>query len=99
MSPSRPRRQDSPIVLRNHRAVQDVLHLARRIIEDGAVTHDEAVEFLRWVDEHPEIAIVPPVPLLARRLRTYLSDGVLDTREQDDVLGALRALVGDEGAA
>lgn len=89
-------RSATGIVLPNHRAVQDVLQLANRIIADGGLTAEEARDFVEWVDEHPEIAIVPPVPILARRLRRFLSDGVLDDREQAEVLKALRQLVGQE---
>lgn len=81
-------------VLRNHQAVQEVLQLAKTIISDGVVTVPEANEFLRWVEAHPEIAVVPPVPVLARRLRGFLADGVLDAREQAEVLAALRDLAG-----
>jgi hypothetical protein len=84
--------------LKNHRAVQDVLQLAIRIVHDGRVTLEEARQFIQWVEAHPEIAVVPPVPMLARRLRGFLVDGVLDEREQEEVLTALRELVGHDEA-
>ena len=95
-SDPRDRSPISPSALGNFRALSEVLQLARGIIADGTVTYEEAEQFMRWVAAHPEIAIVPPVPLLARRLRGFLSDGTLDDREQADVLKALRELVGDE---
>jgi hypothetical protein len=93
-------RRDQPALsrsaLRNHQALSEVLQLARGIIDDGTVTREEAEQFMGWVAAHPEIAVVPPVPLLARRLRGFLSDGILDDREHSEVLRALRELVGDE---
>jgi len=58
------------------------------------VTFGEAEELVRWVDEHPGIAGVWPVPILSRRLRTMVEDGKLDHLESAEVLATLQDLVG-----
>jgi hypothetical protein len=73
-----------------------LLRIARRTIEDSVVTFGEAEELVRWVDEHPAIAGVWPVPVLSRRLRAMVEDGTLDHRESAEVLGTLRDLVGQD---
>jgi hypothetical protein len=84
--------------LPTHRALQGLLEMVRQTVADGVVTLGETEELVEWVDQHPEIAGVWPVPTLARRLRILLADGRFDEQERSEMLATLRELVGQDRA-
>jgi hypothetical protein len=84
------------LFLPTHRALHGLLQMARRTIQDSVVTFGEAQDLVRWVDEHPEIAGVWPVPIISRKLRGMVQDGALDERESSEALATLRDLVGQD---
>ena len=81
---------------RRDRSVDELIGICRGFLADGAIVRQEA-EFLRdWVDRHAEFRAEFPFNTLYQRLHDALSDGVLDSDEEADLLDCIVKLVGGE---
>lgn len=83
-------------VIRRNRALQELLALAREVIEDGVVTPDEAVAFSRWIEANPDMTGVPPVNVLVPPLRRIFADQVVTDSERAELLELLSSLAGED---
>jgi len=83
-------------VIRRNRALQELLALAREVIEDGVVTHDEAVAFHRWLQANPDMTGIPPVNALVPPLRRIFADQVVTDSERAELLELLSNLAGED---
>ena len=81
--------------LKRNDALQGLLVLARRVVQDGEVTGEEADEFSRWLAANPDMSGVWPVRDLTRHFRALVADGSLCDRDRTELLGLLRDLVGE----
>lgn len=84
---------------RRDRSTDELIGLCRGILADGSVNISEATFLLDWLERHREFLGVFPFDVLHRRLSEALSDGVLDSDEERDLLEALVGTVGGETAA
>src|SRR5690554_464876 len=78
----------------NERKVDQLIGLCEGILADGSVVQQEA-EFLRnWVATNPELISCWPANVLFERLHEFLADGVLDSSEEQELLGLLMDITG-----
>lgn len=92
----------SPLVAekaRRDRTTDELIGLCRGILADGNVNLSEARFLLDWLERHREFLGVFPFDVLYRRVSDALSDGVLDSDEEKDLLECLVQTVGGESAA
>ncbi|MBY6032167.1 NAD-dependent DNA ligase [Marinobacter daepoensis] len=76
------------------RKVDQLIGLCEGVLADGSVVQQEA-EFLRnWVAKNPELITQWPANVLFARLEEYLEDGVLDSDEEQELLGLLMDITG-----
>lgn len=79
---------------RAERDLSELLGLAKGLLADGRITHDEAVLVAEWVCNHPDAAEQWPVNVLADRLQRIFADAHVDEAERLELAEILTALVG-----
>lgn len=77
------------------RAIDELIGLSRGVIADGVVTQSEAEFLARWLDKNRHIREEWPASVLYSRISEMLSDGVLDTDEQHELLALLSEVTGE----
>lgn len=81
---------------RRDRGVDELIGICRGFLADGAIVKQEADFLLDWVERHAEFRDEFPFNVLYQRLHDALSDGVLDSDEEADLLDCIVKLVGGE---
>lgn len=76
------------------RAIDELVGLCRGVTFDALVTENEAQSLLSWLECNREHATRWPADLIYLRLREMLSDGVLDTEEQAELIDLMRDVTG-----
>jgi hypothetical protein len=84
---------------RRDRTTDELIGLCRGILADGSVNISEARFLLDWLERHREFLGVFPFDVLHRRVYDALSDGVLSSDEESDLLDALSRTIGGESNA
>lgn len=79
---------------RSERSTSELIGMAKAVIVDRAVTHEEVSLLVSWLDANPEAAESYPGNVLARRLERILADDVVDDEELEDLAGMLAELTG-----
>jgi len=77
------------------RAIDELIGLSRGVIADGVVTQEEAEFLARWLDRNRHVRAEWPANVLFSRVNEMLSDGVLDSDEQHELLGLLSDITGE----
>lgn len=80
--------------LRRNQALQEMIRLARAIVVDGEVSDLEAKMFRSWLDRHPDLSGVFPVPELTGILKNVFADGVLSAAEREQLKELLERFSG-----
>lgn len=81
------------------KAINETIGLCRGILADGTVDFGESKVMLDWLESHPELTHAWPFSSLLLRLREMLSDGVLDSDEEAELLNTLIKLTGASQSA
>jgi hypothetical protein len=76
-------------ILRRNRALQELLQLARNVVDDGVITNKEAEEFRHWVETNPDISGVWPVGIVTRAMKRAFADGELTEGDRRELLELL----------
>ena len=79
---------------RTERDLSELLGLAKGLLADGVISHDEASLVATWVRNHPDAAAHWPVNVLADRLHRSFADGHIDDEERMELAAVLNSLVG-----
>ncbi|HEY9512667.1 MAG TPA: BRCT domain-containing protein [Rhodanobacter sp.] len=83
---------------RRDRNTDELIGICRGILADGGINISEAYFLLDWLERHRESLGVFPFDVLHRRVSDALTNGVLDSDEERDLLEALTGTVGGESA-
>lgn len=81
---------------RKDRAVDELIGLCRGLLADGALHREEAEFLMMWLRGNAEFAYVYPFSVLYQRLADALSDGVLDSDEERDLIDLCLRMTGNE---
>lgn len=76
------------------RKVDQLIGLCEGVIADGVVTQSEAEFVQNWLVANREIQDKWPASVIFSRLEEYLADGVLDEREEGELLALLMDVAG-----
>lgn len=76
------------------KAVEHLLGLCTGLVADGRID-DREVEFLNlWLKQYPEVTNVWPGKVIAHRVQSVLSDGVITSDERQDLFDTLQGVCG-----
>ncbi|MDH4319916.1 MAG: BRCT domain-containing protein [Desulfobulbaceae bacterium] len=78
----------------NDRAIDEMIGMARGIVADATVNHQEARVLLAWMVANVSFCEDWTVNSIYRRIHEMLIDGVLDADERQELLGILSAFSG-----
>jgi NAD-dependent DNA ligase len=81
--------------LRQERAVENLLGMARGIICDGVFNDYEVMELRAWIRENPDACVTWPGSDLCDRIQRILADGMIDEAERAELRDFLEALSGE----
>lgn len=76
------------------RQIDELIGLAKGVMADGAITQQEAEFVLEWLETNRHAANKWPAKGLYQRLKRALSDGVLDSDEEQELLLLMADIVG-----
>lgn len=76
------------------RKVDQLIGLCEGVIADGVVTQSEAEFVQNWLVANREIQDKWPASVIFSRLEEYLEDGVLDEREEGELMALLMDVAG-----
>ena len=79
---------------RKDRSIDELIGLSRGILADGVVAQTEAEYLLDWLEKHREFADSFPFNIIYQRVYEMLSDDVLDSEEEGELMAMLLALQG-----
>lgn len=82
--------------VRQDRAIDELLGLARGLIADGVVNAAEADRVRRWVQQNPDACAFFPGRQLYERIMPIYEDGNVDGDEQQELLWLLQDLAGED---
>lgn len=82
--------------LRRSRALHEILQLARKVVEDRAISDEEAQTLREWVERNPDMIGVWPVDTLIGTLRSIFADGQLSDDGRARLLKLLSDMSGEE---
>lgn len=83
-------------MLHRNTILRELLEQARRVVEDGVISDEEATAFRDWVERHPDLVGLEPAEPLVRHLRRIFADGRLDPREREELFLLLQDLTGEQ---
>lgn len=81
---------------RETRAADELIGLCRGMLADGSVNLAEARFLLDWISRNQDVHDDPVAATLYQRVADAMTDGVLDSQEEADLLAALHGYVGGE---
>ncbi|BFG81411.1 hypothetical protein PTKU46_94450 [Paraburkholderia terrae] len=76
------------------RKIDELIGIMKGILADGNVSESEAEYLLRWIQANRDVTDVWPACVLYTRIAKALSDGVLDSNEEKELLELLMSSVG-----
>ena len=81
---------------RKDRAVDELIGLCRGLLADGALHSGEAQFLMAWLQGNAQFSNAYPFNVLYQRLADALSDGVLDSDEERDLIDLCLRITGNE---
>lgn len=81
---------------RAERNIDELIGICKGIIADGNLVQSEAEFLLQWMETNQNAAHEWPANILYERIGLYLSDGVLDDVEKNDLLKLIKQITGGE---
>ncbi len=81
------------------RNIDELIGLCKGIIADGSIVHSEAQFLLQWMEMNQNAAHQWPANVLYSRISEYLSDGILDDSEKEELFALLKQITGGEKVA
>lgn len=76
------------------RKIDELIGIIKGVLVDGHVSQGEAEYLLRWMKSNSDAANVWPACILYPRIANALSDGILDSNKEKDLLQLLMSAVG-----
>jgi len=76
------------------RSCEALLGLCSGMMADGILTDDEILFLSAWLDEHDNITSYWPGDILASRVRSVLTDGLISDDEREHLKATLSSLIG-----
>ncbi|MDR5821759.1 BRCT domain-containing protein [Caballeronia sp. LZ043] len=80
------------------RKLDELIGIVKGVLADGVVSQGEAEFLLQWLEANREVAAIWPANVIYPRLAEALADGVLDLREEGELLELLLQTVGGNEA-
>ncbi|MDR5836610.1 BRCT domain-containing protein [Caballeronia sp. LZ034LL] len=80
------------------RKLDELIGIVKGVLADGVVSQGEAEFLLQWLEANREVAAIWPANVIYPRLAEALADGVLDLREEGELLELLLQTVGGNKA-
>ena len=77
------------------RQIDTLIGLSKGLTADGRIDQDEANTLLTWLIQSRQCTEHPIIINLLEKVDAYLSDGILDSEEETDLLATLRKISGD----
>lgn len=74
--------------------ISELIGVCKGVLADGVVCFDEAVFMLKWFEHHTEVKKVWPAEPLYGALNDFLEDGILDEKEESQLIDILEAITG-----
>jgi len=78
------------------RNIDELIGLCKGIMADGSIIQTEAEFLLHWMEANQSAAHQWPANVLYSRINDYLSDGVLDESEKEELFLLLKQITGGE---
>ncbi|WP_250520400.1 BRCT domain-containing protein [Caballeronia sp. NCTM1] len=82
----------------SERKLDELIGIVKGVLADGVVSQGEAEFLLQWMEANREVAGIWPASVIYPRLAETLADGVLDLREEGELLDLLLQTVGGNRA-
>jgi hypothetical protein len=81
-------------VMRRSDALQEMMRLARAIVDDGEVTEAEARRLNSWIESHPDVKGIAAVDDIIGVLTDILADGRVTEPERSQLVTLLKEFGG-----
>ncbi|BBP99114.1 hypothetical protein BSFA1_42430 [Burkholderia sp. SFA1] len=82
----------------SERKLDELIGIVKGVLADGSVSQGEAEFLLRWMESNRDVAALWPASVIYPRISAALADGVLDLREEGELLELLLQTVGGNKA-
>ncbi|MFY9141486.1 BRCT domain-containing protein [Sulfuricurvum sp.] len=76
------------------RNIDELIGLCKGIMADGSIVQAEADFLLKWMESNQSAAHQWPANILYSRIEGYLSDGILDDSEKEELFTLLKQITG-----
>jgi len=77
------------------RHIDELIGICRGITADDIIVKEEASFLMSWLDSHRDRVNKYPFNILYTRLKEMLSDGILDSEEEAELIEIIKSLTGD----
>lgn len=84
---------------RSDRNIDELIGICKGIIADGTIVQSESEFLLEWMEKNQDAAHQWPANVLYERINQYLSDGVIDKEESEELMTLLKKITGGEKIA
>lgn len=84
---------------RSDRNIDELIGICKGIIADGSIIQSESEFLLDWMGKNQDAAHQWPANVLYERIAQYLSDGILDKEESNELMDLLKKITGGEKIA
>lgn len=81
-------------VMRRSDALREMMRYARKIVEDGEVSDEEARNFHDWIEANPHVRGLASVEEVLGIITNAIDDGSLSERERDELANLLERFGG-----